>query len=278
MAAPQSLSALLIASFDRALHAVPQKGGMLKDTVRVETGIVGEDHAFPALGKAVARTRASLQPIQASPTVKARPKATLELLEHYEFLADDQVARTNVNAMAGYGRNSRLAIERGCDQWIIDAVKTINTQAIGSPLSSPTAAKVSKEFLTAQMTSFKSAGVAASQQITFSYNEKHFTNIAEINELLSRDYSERGFVESGTIPRLYGMQWRGIETREEGGWGDTESGMWAKDGIGLALGTIDRMSDVSWRNDLNAYQIGARLLGGSTAIDKQMVVSPTLVL
>lgn len=272
MAAPQTISALMISAFDRALHAVPQHGSMLKDTVRVVTGVGAQDFRFHALGKARARTRAALQPIQASPTIKAKPKVTLELMEHYEFLDDWEATRLSVTAMAGYGRNSRLAVERACDQWIIEALNNINTDAINEGITRPgTAETMDLEHISMRYTALLRKGVGSGDMLTLAYGQEHFEDIVSINQLISRDYSERGFIATGRPPPLFGMQWRGIEDRVEGGFATAEGPIYAKNGVGLALGNISRMRDISWRNDLNAWQIGARITGEATAIDKDMI-------
>ena len=273
MAAPQTISGLMVRAFDRALHAVPQHGSMLKDTVRVVTGVGAEDYRFHALGKALARTRAALQPIQASPTIKAKPLVKLELKEHYEFLDDWEAARLSVSAMAGYGRNSRLAVERACDQWIIEAMTgTLNTGAINSGISRPGSAEtMNLDNITKRYTALLKKGVGSGDMLTFAYGQTHFTNIVGINELISRDYSAKGMIATGRPPPLFGMQWRGIEDRVEGGFADDEGVIYAKNGLGLVMGDLAKMRDISWRNDLNAWQIGARITGEATAIDKDMI-------
>lgn len=283
MAAPQTISALMINAFDRALHGVPQHGAMLKDTIRVVSGVGAEDHRFHAIGKAIARTRAALQPIQASPTVKAKPKATLELKEHYEFLDDFEASRLSVSAMAGYGRNSRLAVERACDEWVIRALRGPNNDAIGAAIAANTAAKLAPDLpanqdIAAKLTTIADRftqllrrGVGTGDMLTLAYSDRHFPAIVSITQLISRDYSSKGMIATGRPPPLFGMQWRGMEDREEGGIAVGEAWMYAKNGTGLALGNIARMRDISWRNDLNAWQIGARITGGATVIDRNML-------
>ena len=278
--AAETLSPLLIQTYDRKLHGVPQRPSVLKDTVRMETGIVGMNHHFPAIGKAIARTRAALQPVQASPTVKARPKADFELKEHFEFLADHEAAQTNVSAAAKYGMNSNDAVERACDQWIIDAMETVSTSAIGpTPIPDQAvsfAADAGANEMAKVLMQLLDRGVSTGDMLTIAYDELMFQSIAKIEQLISRDYSERGFVSSAKIPRLWGMQWRGVEHREEGGISpDTRMYVYARESTGLALGTIVRQRRIGWREDLLAYQIGARILGGATRIDNNMILRVT---
>ena len=279
MAAPQTLSALQISSFDRALHRAPQKASVLKDTVRVESGIMAENHRFPAIGKKVARTRAALQPIQANPSAKAKPQCNLDLFEDYEHLADHEVARTNVNAMTTYGMNSRDAVERRCDQWIVDAMDTINPQALGpGTLTTPAKANLDAALIGEAMAQLLNVGLTTRDMMTIAYNELQFEAIVKINALISRDYSERGFIATGRPPPMFGLQWRGMENRStaEGGIGAEQAFMYAKNGVGLAMSGLVKLRDISWRNDMNAWQIGARIMGGATAIDKNMVLELAL--
>ena len=305
--AGETLSPLLIQTYDRKLHGVPQRGSVLKDTVRMESGLTTMTHHFPATGKAIARTRAALEPVQASPTLKARAATTFELREHFEFLADHEAAQTNVSVAARYGMNSNNAVERACDQWIINALTNVNSDAIGQPISAitgfsftqrestadPNLAAPNAKVLTTSITGgIKDIGrayaqllnraVSSADGVTIAYSELQFEGIVQITQLISRDYSPRGFIASGNVPPIYGMQWRGIESRAEGqtaglGMVATQAFMYAREGVGLAIGTINRQRRIDWRTDLLAYQIGARILGNATAIDKNMIVPITAV-
>ena len=286
-----TLSPLLIQTYDRKLHGVPQRPSVLKDTVRMESGLMTMTHHFPATGKAIARTRAALEPVQASPTLKARAATTFELREHFEFLADHEAAQTNVSAAARYGMNSNNAVERACDQWIINAMTSPNDDAIGAAITAvsgfdfkpggtqaaPTGGMVD---IGKTYTQLLNRAVNSGDGVTLAYSELQFQSIVQINQLISRDYSPRGFVSSGNVPPIFGMQWRGIEARAEGqsgglGMAATQAFMYARDGVGLALGTIVRQRRIGWREDLLAYQIGARILGNATVIDRNMIAPIT---
>ena len=265
-----TLSAFLIMTYDRALHGVPQRGSLLKDAVRMESGIEALTHHFPAQGKAIARARAALQPIQAGPTEKARPSCTLRNREHYEFLDQYQVRQTNVQAMTNYGKNSRMAVERACDQMVLDALDTPSSQAIGTAaLPRPGAAvKVTVAALATAMTALMKRGNSTGDMMSFIYSQGHFENITKIDQLISRDYVPRGFISTGEIPTLFGTRWIGVETRAEGGIPDNTGYVIAKPGTGLALGNVQNMRDIWWNNMNKSWAIGAQFLGGSTMIDK----------
>ena len=269
-----TISELFIESYDAALHAVPQHGSRLKDTVRIKSGVVGDRHRFPVLGKAIARSRLPLQPIQSGPTEKKKPEALLRNAEHFEFLDEYEVSETNVAAAPGYARNSRMAVERACDQRIIDAWNATlpsDTQAYGTlqPLSA--AATLNRAEVAKALTVLLANGVGTGDMLTIAYNQMQFEDIAGIDELLSRDYSERGFVATGTPPPIYGMQWRGVETREEGGVADNRGFVYAKNSTGLAEGTVMRMRVTDWRADIGGWQIGAKINVGATRIDNTML-------
>lgn len=269
-----TISDLFIASYDAALHAVPQHGSKLKNTVRIKSGIMGDRHRFPVLGKAIARSRPAFQPIQSGSTVKRKPEALLRNAEHFVFLDEYEVSETNVAAAPGYARNSRLAVERACDQRIIaawDATLPSTTQAYGTLQARTANVALSRGEMAKALTVLLRNGVGTGDMLTFAYSQRQFEAIAGIDELLSRDYSERGFVATGTPPPIYGMQWRGIETREEGGIADNNGYLYAKNSTGLAEGTVMRMRVTDWRPDIGAWQIGAKLFVGATRIDNTMI-------
>ena len=290
-----TLDPILIASFDEALHGVPQMGSRLKDTWRNKMNVVGTTHRFPALGKGRARTRGALQPIQPITTEKAKPQAALTNSEDFEFLDIYEMAETNVSAFAGYAKNSRMAVERQWDERGIRAMRAPSSDAIGNPLPSnaaDTAAAthamtgitgrdkaanvVSIEKLAKALTALLRRGNAVGEPITFAYSQRHFENIAQIDQLLSRDYSERGFMSTGRVPPIYGMDWRGIEDREEGGITATEGWVYVRHGVGFAAGNVSKMRVTDWRPDLQAFQVGAMVLCGAVVIDRNCVQPVTL--
>lgn len=288
-----TLNPVLIASFDEHLQGEPQMGSILKDTWRNRMGVVGRTHRFPALGKGRARTRGALQPIQPVTTEKAAPTATLTNAEDFEFLDIYEVAQTNVSAMAGYAKNSRMAVERQCDERGIRAMRSPSSAAIGNPLPAnaadtgvttfantgkpaTVANQVTIQKVAKAMTALLRRGNAVGEQRFFAFSLRHFENITAIDELASRDYSERGFVRSGNIPPLYGCDWRGIEDREEGGISATEGWIYTREAVGFAAGNVSKMGVVDWRPDLQAWQIGAMLLVGAVTIDRNRLQPVTL--
>ena len=296
-----SISPWFIASYDAALHAVPEHGARLKDTVRIKSGVVGETHRFPAMGKVIARSRPTFQPIETAPFEKKKPEARLRNAEHFAHLDEYEVSQTNVTAAPGYARGSRMAVERACDQriieaWGINAGDTRNTEAIGLTIpqsgetTSATAAHpvggprpvavpanaVTPEKLARILTQLKVRGVGKGDMLTFAHNDVHFQWIAQIDQLLSRDYSERGFMATGDVPPIYGMQWRGIEARDEGGIDSNVGIVYAKASTGLAEGTVQRMRVTDWLPQLQLWQIGAKINVGATAIDNNMMAETTL--
>ena len=282
-----TLDPILIDSFDSNLHGVPQHGAKLKDTVRTRMGVVGTTHRFPALGKGRARQRGALQPIQPVTSEKAKPRATLNNAEDFEFLDIYQMAETNVSAMAGYAKNARMAVERQCDQRILNAMDSPNTDAIGTMIAAnagkPANNFVTLEKLVTMITALLRRGNTVGDRITFTYNQAHFEKIGQITQLLSRDYSERGFMATGNVPPVYGMQLRGIEDRveEEGnitGLPVAKGFCYAMGGVGLALGNVQKMRVIDWRPDLQSWQIGAMILAGATVIDQNMLQEQTLAI
>lgn len=273
-----TLAPFLIMSYDRALHGIPQRGAATKEAVRVESGIMSQTHHFPAQGKAIARTRAALQPIQASPTEKARPSCTLRNREHYEFIDQYQVAQTNVQTMTNFGKNSRMAVERACDQMVLDALETPSSQAIGT-MAAPReagAAAVTAKRLAQAMTALLNRGNGTGDMISFIYAETHFESIVGIEHLISRDYSDKGLIRTGRPPPLFGMRWIGVEKRAEGGIADNTGYVIVKPGTGLALGDVQNMRDIWWNNMNKSWAVGAQFLGGATLIDKNQLVELAL--
>ena len=280
MAQP-TLLPILIQSYSSKLHTEPERGSLLMPHVRVDGNIEGMTHHLPVIGKAIAGERGPSQPVMPDPVQKARPSLNLANREHWQFIDRYQNVETNVELFAKFGTASRMACDRACDQMILNALDNVNAQAFGTMAQARPAdpgVKVSVKEIAKACTALLQKGVSLMDNLVFIYSEAHFTNIVGIDQLISRDYSERGLIRTGRIPSLFGIQWVGVETRIEGGIPENTGYLIAKEGIALGLLNTygNSMQHNAWRDDVMSWQIGATFAGGSTAVDKGMLTELNL--
>ena len=279
MAQP-TLLPILIENYSAKLHTEPERGSLLMQHVRVDANVEGQTHHVPVIGKAIAGERGVSQPVMPDPVQKARPSLNIRNREHWQFIDRYQNVETNVELFAKFGTASRMACDRACDQMILNGLDNVNAQAFGTMAQArPGAAeKVSVKAIATACTALLKKGVSLMDNLVFIYSESHFTNIVGIDQLISRDYSERGLIRTGRIPSLFGITWVGVETRVEGGIPDNTGYLIAKEGICLGLLATygNTMQSNDWRPDVQSWQIGATFAGGATAVDKGMLTELNL--
>jgi len=123
----RSLTSNAIASFDADVKAAYEKGGLLRPTVRMKTGVVGSTHRFPKMGKGLATRRVPQTDVTPMNIAHDKVTATLEdwnAPEYTDIFDKQKVNYDEQTQLAGIIANS---IGRREDQLILDALDAAST-------------------------------------------------------------------------------------------------------------------------------------------------------
>ena len=132
----RAISTIAVEEFSARAHQTYQGSSKLRNTVRIERGVVGTKKHFPVVGKVRASPvvpRAELVPSGISYT---RPEAELTDWHVAELTSIFEQATTNVNERQVLADSFAYAIGRQEDQFIIDSLEDagsgFETVALGS--------------------------------------------------------------------------------------------------------------------------------------------------
>jgi hypothetical protein len=257
-----------------------QGEGVLRNSVRVKTGIVGQQFAFRKIGASVAyQQTASAEEITPNDTSHTKIFATLTNWRVGDYTDLFDQAETNIDERAELAKSFAKSIGRAEDQLIINALAAATgtagtvTSGYGGTNTGLTADKVrhAKRFLVQQQ--------AAGGDHFFAINAIALeTALAEI-EITSADYQTmRALVDADLMnKKAFGFTFKVLENRLEGGLPTgsttvTECFAYDKAAAGLAT-AIEPQSRVDFIPVNGAWLSQSIYMGGATVVDALGVVT-----
>ena len=269
-----------IAAFDTEVKLVYQGAGYLRNTVRVKTGVTGQQYAFRRMGAGMAyQQTSSAEAITPNDTSHAKIFATLTnwRIGDYTDLFDQ--AETNIDERAELAKSFAKSIGRAEDQLIINALAAATstagtvTSGYGGTNTGLTADKVrhAKRYLV-QNQAEGGDHYLAINAIALE------TALAEI-EITSADYQTmRALVDADlNNKKAFGFTFKVLENRLEGGLPTgsatvTECFAYDKASTGLAT-AIEPQSRVDFIPVNGAWLSQSIYMGGAAVVDPLGVVT-----
>ncbi len=269
-----------IAEFDTEVKLVYQGEGVLRNCVRVKSGVTGQQYAFRKMGVGIAyQQTSSAEAITPNDTSHTKIFATLTnwRIGDYTDLFDQ--AETNIDERAELAKSFAKSIGRAEDQLIINslaaATNTAGTVAsgYGGTNTGLTADKLrhAKRYLVQNQSSGGDHFIA-----TTAIGLE--TALAEI-EITSADYQTMRVLVDADLKdkKAFGFTFKIIENRVEGGLPTgstnvTETFAWDKAAMGLAT-AIEPQSRVDFIPVNGAWLSQSIYMGGAAAVDPLGIVT-----
>lgn len=268
-----------IAAFDTEVKLAYQGEGVLRSSVRVKTGVVGQQFAFRKIGASVAyQQTASAEEITPNDTSHTKVFATLTNWRVGDYTDLFDQAETNIDERSFLAQDNARAIGRAEDQLIINALAAVSGPAgtvasgYGGTNTGLTADKIrhAKRYLVQQQAS------GGDHQFVINAIALE-TALAEI-EVTSADYQSMRILTDADMDKkkMFGFTFRVIENRVEGGLPTgstsvTECFAFDKASTGLAT-AIEPQSRVDYIPQNNAWLSQSIYMGGAAIIDPLGVV------
>lgn len=268
-----------IAAFDEQVKLAYQGEGVLRGTVRVRAGVVGQQYAFRKMGASVAyQQTASAEEITPNDTTDTKIFATLTNWRVGDYTDLFDQAEVNFDERTYLAQDNGKAIGRAEDQLIINALAAVSgpagTVASGYAGTNTglTADKIrhAKRYLVQQQ-------VKGGDHYMVINAIALETALAEI-EVTSADYQTMRVLTDADIDnkKAFGFTFKVIENRVEGGLpagstNVTECFAYDKAAMGLAT-AIEPQSRVDYIPQNNAWLSQSIYMGGSANIDPLGVV------
>lgn len=268
-----------IAAFDTEVKLAYQGEGYLRSSVRVKSGITGQQFAFRKIGYSVAyQQTASAEAITPNDTLHTKISATLTNWRVGDYTDLFDQAEVNFDERTDLAKNNAKAIGRAEDQLIINALAAVSgpagtvTSGYAGTNTGLTADKIrhAKRYLVQQQASggdhFMAINAIALE-----------TALAEI-EVTSADYQTMRLLVDADMnnKKAFGFTFKVLENRVEGGLPTgstnvTECFAYDRAAVGLAT-AIEPQSRVDFIPQNGAWLSQSIYMGGSAIIDPLGVV------
>lgn len=266
------------ASYDESVKVAYQGSAVLRPTVTVKTGIVGQTHFFRKFGATTAIQHSSSDLITPADATHAKVACTLtnwrvgdytDLFDQAETTVDERAQLANVDAMA---------IGRREDQLIIDALDAATSLAgtVDEDLGGTNSLLNADKLRRAKRHLFEQQ--VANTQHTMLVNAAGMEGALAETEVTSADYQTMKALVDGSIDgkSAFGFTFKCIENRAEGGlpFGSTSIRLcFAYDRAAVGLATaVEPKGMVDWIPERASWLSQTLYKGGAAVIDSKGVV------
>jgi hypothetical protein len=261
---------------------VQQKGSRLRDAVRMESGVTGEDAYFDQLAPTTAvkkTTRNSDTPLVKSDN--RRRRVSLSDYEWADLVDKEDKLKTIIDPQNSYAVNAAYALGRSIDSEVISAFNgTAYTGKTGSTavtfpagqqiLAAATGLTIAKLRATKELLDLADVDPMEARFIVVS--PKQLTDLLETTEVTSSDFNTVRALVSGQIDTFLGFKFIMSNLLQVDGAAARLCYAWAQSGMLLAMAS-DINTRIDLRNDKSyATQVYASMSIGATRMEEEKVV------
>ncbi len=272
-----SISNAFVTLFDAEVKQAYQAESVLRNTVRLRTGVEGSTHKFPKIGKGVAQVR--IPQTDVTPMNVSYSQATVTLSDYIAAEYSDIFNQAKVN----FDERSELvqvvskSIGRRADQLIIDALAASGTSnTVASSIGGANTNLNLDKLLAA-----KKAMDAGNVPMEGRHILIHANNLSALlgeTEVTSSDYNSVKALVAGDVNTFLGFQFHTIGDRDEGGLsissGDRVVYAWHQQAIGMAEGMGIR-TEINYIPEKTSHLVSSMFSAGAITIDAEGVVAIT---
>lgn len=271
-----SISNAFVTLFDAEVKQAYQADAVLRNTVRLRTGVTASTHKFPKIGAGVATVR--IPQTDVTPLNVSYSQATVTLSDYIAAEYSDIFNQAKVN----FDERSELvqvvgkAIGRRADQLIIDAIAGSATSLsvindVGGTDSNLNVAKLRRA-----KSLLDTNNVPMGDRFILIHAANLQSLLAETS-VTSTDFNTVKALVQGEVDTFLGFKFITIGDRTEGGLTGGGSGSdrkvwaWHKSAVGMAEGMGIR-SEINYIPEKTSWLVSSMLSAGAVAIDAGGIV------
>jgi hypothetical protein len=274
-----SISNAFVTLFDAEVKQAYQADAVLRNTVRLRTGVTASTHKFPKIGSGVATVRVPQTDV--TPLNVSYSQATVTLSDYIAAEYSDifNQAKVNFDERAELVQVVGKAVGRRADQLVIDAIAASGTtltvaNSIGGSNTNLNVAKLreAKKLLDA-------GNVPMGER----YLLVHAANLMALlteTAVTSTDFNTVKALVQGELDTFLGFKFITIGDRSEGGLvgggtgADRKVWAWHKTAVGMAEGMGIR-SEINYIPEKTSWLVSSMMSAGAVAIDAGGIVEIT---
>jgi len=274
-----SISNAFVTLFDTEVKQAYQADAVLRNTVRLRTGVTASTHKFPKIGSGVAQVRVPQTDV--TPLNVTYSQATVTLTDYIAAEYSDifNQAKVNFDERQELVQVVAKAIGRRSDQMIIDALAGSGTSltvanSIGGATTNMNMAKLRE----AQR--LMNANNVPMEERYIVMHASQLSNLLSETQVTSSDFNSVKALVQGEINTFMGFTFNVIGDRTEGGLTGGGSGVdrvvyaYHKMAVGMAEAMAVR-SEINYIPEKTSWLVASMFSAGAIAIDAGGIVAIT---
>ena len=274
-----SISNAFVTLFDTEVKQAYQADAVLRNTVRLRTGVTASTHKFPKIGSGVAQVRVPQTDV--TPLNVTYSQATVTLTDYIAAEYSDifNQAKVNFDERQELVQVVAKAIGRRSDQMIIDALSGSGTSltvanSIGGATTNMNMAKLRE----AQR--LMNANNVPMEERYIVMHASQLSNLLSETQVTSSDFNSVKALVQGEINTFMGFTFNVIGGRSEGGLTGGGSGVdrtvyaYHKMAVGMAEAMAVR-SEINYIPEKTSWLVASMFSAGAIAIDAGGIVAIT---
>lgn len=274
-----AISNAFVTLFDTEVKQAYQADAVLRNTVRLRTGVTAATHKFPKIGAGVAQVRVPQSDV--TPLNVSYSQATVNLADWIAAEYSDifNQAKVNFDERQELVQVVGKAVGRRADQLVIDALAASSTSnTVGTDIGG-SGTNLNIEKLIAAKKALDTQNVPMEDRFMLI----HAANLAGLlgeTEVTSSDFNTVKALVQGQIDTYLGFKFITIGDRTEGGLTGGGAGQtrkvwaWHKSAVGMAEGMGIR-SEINYIPEKTSWLVASMFSAGAVAIDNTGIVEIT---
>lgn len=272
-----SISNAFVTLFDAEVKQAYQADAVLRNTVRLRTGVTASTHKFPKIGSGVAQVRVPQTDVTPLNVTYSQATVTLGDWIAAEYSDIFNQAKVNFDERSELVQVVSKAIGRRADQIILDALSASGTSLtvsndIGGTDSNLSVAKLRE----AQR--LMNAGNVPMEDRFLVIHASNLSNLLSETAVTSSDFNTVKALVQGELDTFLGFKFITLGDRAEGGLTGGGSGAdrtvyaYHKNAIGMAEGMGVR-SEINYIPEKTSWLVSSMFSAGAVAIDAGGIVA-----
>lgn len=274
-----SISNAFVTLFDAEVKQAYQADAVLRNTVRLRTGVTASTHKFPKIGSGVATARVPQTDVTPLNVTYSQATVTLSDWIAAEYSDIFNQAKVNFDERAELVQVVGKAIGRRADQLVINAIAASSTTLTVSNDIGGTDSNLNVAKLRRAKSLLDTNNVPMDERYLL-IHAANLQNLLSETSVTSSDFNTVKALVQGELDTFLGFKFITIGDRSEGGLTGGGSGQdrkvwaWHKSAVGMAEGMGIR-SEINYIPEKTSWLVSSMLSAGAVAIDAGGIVEIT---
>lgn len=272
-----SVSNAFVTLFDAEVKQAYQAESVLRNTVRLRTGVEASTHKFPKIGKGVATVRVPQTDVTPLNVSYSQVTATLSDYIAAEYSDIFNQAKINFDERQELVQVVSKSIARRQDQLIIDALTNSSTALTVASSIGGANTNLNLDKLLAAKKQLDAKNVPPTDRFVV-IHANNLASLLDETEVKSSDFNTVKALVAGQLDTYLGFKFITVGDRDEGGLplssGDRKVYAFHKQAVGMAEG-MGLTTRIDYIPEKTSYLVASMFSAGAVAIDAEGIVEIT---